>query len=130
MAEAVRVRGIRELERAFRLADKSEQKLLRQELKTAAVPVQRAAEGMALGRIRKMSPAWAAMRIGQKRSVVYIVPKQKGRRSRQNRNLRRPNLKTLLLDRAMIPALNSRKDDVVRGLEHMLASVGNQWERV
>lgn len=127
---AVHVRGLKELERAFRLADKSEQKLLRQELKAAAVPVQRAAEGMALGRIRKMDPTWAQMRIGQKRSVVYIVPKQKGRRSKANPRLRRPNLKTLLLDRAMIPALNSRKDDVIRSLEHMLAVVGNQWERV
>ena len=128
--DAVHVRGLRELERAFKLANREEAKLLRVELKAAGQPVQQLAEGMALSRITRMTGPWSQMRIGQRRSVVYIVPKQKGRRSRQNPSLRRPNLKALLLDRAMIPALNARKDEVEHRLKRMLGTVGNRWERV
>ena len=132
MLERRRVKQILSLEERLSVEAKrlrEEAKLLRQQLIAAAAPVQRAAEGRALSSIRKMDLAWSQMRIGQKRSVVYIVPKQKGRRSKANPSLRRPNLKTLLLDRALIPALNSRKDEVEERLVHMLGVVGNKWER-
>ncbi len=134
MAEqTVKIEGLKGLERAFKLADKAEYKALRVTLKEAAQPVKRAAEGKAIGRIRNMKGSgtrvdWSQMRVGQARSVVYIVPKQKGRASRGNRALRRPNLKDLLLDRAMIPALDEHREDVVRGVEHMLETVGKKWE--
>lgn len=129
MPPAVHIRGLRELERAFRLADREEAKLLRAELIGAAEPVKQLAESQALGSIHRMTPAWAATRVGQKRALVYIVPKQRGRASRKNPRLRRPNLKALLLDRALIPALDARRDEVIRRLEHVLAVVGQRWEK-
>ncbi len=132
--QAVHVKGLRELERAFKLADKAEAKMLRTTLKEAGEPVKRAAEGKALSRIRNIKGAgtkvdWSAMRVGSRRSAVYVAPKQKGRAGRTNRGVRRENLKDLLLDRAMIPALDERREEVVRNLEHMLDTVGSRWER-
>lgn len=127
MAEAIHIRGLADLERAFKLADREEAKLLRREVRAAAEPVRNLAEGRAVAEIRRMTPPWARMRIGQKRSLVYIVPKQKGSRGRGPS--RRPNLKTLLLDRAMIPALETRREATVARLETMLGTVGGKWER-
>ncbi len=126
---AIHVKGLRELERAFKLADKAEAKMLRTTLKEAADPVRRLAEGKAVSRIRNLDGKWSQFRIGSRRSAVYLAPKQKGRASRDNRALRRPNLKDLLLDRAMIPALDERREEVVHNLEHMLDTVGSRWER-
>ncbi len=132
--QAVHVKGLRELERAFKLADKAEAKMLRTTLKEAGEPVKRLAEGKAAAKIRRIHTEgakvdWAQMRLGVRRSAVYLAPKQKGRASRSNRALRRPNLKDLLLDRAMIPALDERREEVVRNVEHMLDTVGSRWER-
>ena len=127
MLEAVHVRGLEDLQRAFRLADREEAKLLRRTLLASAAPVQQLAQGRALGEIRRMTFPWAQMRIGQAKAVVYIVPKQKGTRGRSRG--RRPNLKTLLLDRALIPALDARKGEVIERLEQMLATVGDRWEK-
>lgn len=126
---AIHVRGLRELERAFKLADREEQKQLRATLKETAAPVKRAAEGKAIGRIRNMpkSPKWAVMRIGLAKNVVYMVPKQKGSHGRGP--TRRSNLKDLLLDRAMIPARVEQEANVVRGIEQMLDTVGQKWEQ-
>lgn len=130
MAEpTVHVEGLKELERAFKLADKEEAKLLRSELKLAAEPVKLAAQGKALSRIGHMTLPWAQMRIGQSRSVVYMVPKQKGRRSKANSRLRRPNLKRLLMDLAMAPALQEQASNVEARVEHVLETVAKQWER-
>lgn len=132
--QAVHVKGLRELERAFKLADKTEYKALRATLKESADPVKRLAEGKAVARIRNIHTEgtkidWAQMRVGQRRSMVYVAPKQRGRASRANRVIRRPNLKDLLLDRAMIPALDERREEIVGNLEHMLDTVGSRWER-
>ncbi len=132
--QAVHVKGLRELERAFKLADKAEAKMLRTTLKEAAEPVKRAAQGKAIARIRNIKGSgtkvdWSGMRVGSKRSMVYVAPKQKGRASRTNPSLRRPQFKDLLLDRAMIPALDENREEVVRNVEHMLDTVGSRWER-
>lgn len=127
MADAVHVRGLADLQRAFVLADREEAKLLRRELLVSAAPVQQLAQGKALGEIRKMTFPWAQMRVGQAKAVVYIVPKRKGTHGRGSG--RRPNLKTLLLDRALIPALDARKGEVIERLEQVLATVGDRWEK-
>ena len=121
----IKVTGLNGLERAFKRADKDEAKLLRATLKATAEPVRRAAEGKAVSRIRNIGGPWSGMRIGQARSVVYVAPKKRSR----NAQLRRPNLKDLLLDRAMIPALEEHREEVVQGVERMLDTVGSRWER-
>jgi hypothetical protein len=127
--QVVKVHGLKELQRAFGKADKDEAKALRATMKEVAQPVKRAAEGKALAKVRNMpgSPKWSTMRLGYARSIVYMVPKQKGTHGRGP--LMRPNLKDLLLDRAMIPALDENREQVVRGVEHMLETVGKRWER-
>jgi hypothetical protein len=129
MPGTVRVEGLRELERAFRRVDKEETKLLRKELKAAAIPVKAAAEGKAVTQIRRMhrSPRWAVMRVGYAKNLVYMVPKQKGVRGRGPK--RRPNLPDLLLDRAMIPAVNENATETERRVQRVLDTVGRQWER-
>ncbi len=127
--QTIKITGLNGLQRAFSRADKEEAKLLRATLKATAEPVKRAAEGKAVSRIRNIGGPWSQMRIGQARSVVYLAPKQKGRASRGNASLRRPNLKDLLLDRAMIPALDEHREEVVQGVERMLGTVGSRWER-
>lgn len=124
------VENLNGLIRAFRRADKEEAKLLIRELKLAAQPVATATQGRALGHIGRMplSPQWAVMRLGQSRSVVYMVPKQKGRMSKENPRKRRPNLKRLLL-REMEAALAEHASQVEQRVEHVLETVGRKWEQ-
>lgn len=128
--DVIRVDGLRELERAFRLVSKDETRLLRKELKAAAQPVKLAAEGKAVSEIRRMphSPRWAVMRLGYARNLVYMVPKQKGVRGRGPRARR--NLSQLLLNRAMIPAVEQNRVQVEQRVQHVLDTIGQQWERV
>lgn len=125
----VRVEGLRDLERAFRLVSKEETKLLRAGIKDAAQPVKLAAEGKAVASIRRMprSPQWAVMRLGYARNLVYMVPKQKGTHGRGPR--RRPNFAGLLLNRAMIPAAEQNRAAVMLAVQRVLDTVGRQWER-
>lgn len=127
--DVIRVEGLRELERAFRLVSKDETKLLRAGIKGAAQPVKLAAEGKAISSIRRMphSPKWAVMRLGYARNLVYMVPKQKGVRGRGPRARR--NLSQLLLNRSMIPAVEQNRAAVERAVQHVLDTVGRQWER-
>ncbi len=128
--QSVHIKGLAQLERAFRVADATEAKLFRATLKEAAEPVRRLAEGKAVSRIRNLDGKWSQFRVGSRRSLVYLAPKQKGRASRANRALRRPNLKDLLLDRAMIPALDERREEIVHSVDEMLVVVGKRWGRI
>lgn len=132
---AVRVRGLRDLQRAFELADKRMAKDLRVKLAEAAEPVRHDASRLAGSEIRNiLSPTaevnWAAMRVGVTRKVVYVAPVERGRRSRVNPRLRRPNLAVLLMGRAMGPALEQNVATVERAVGTVLDTVGQAWEAV
>jgi hypothetical protein len=129
----VHVRGLRELQRAFALADKKLARELRLALQEAADPVRYDAAQLAGKRIRNiLSPTaevnWAAMRVGVTRSLVYVAPQERGRRSRANPKIRRPNLATLLMGRAMEPALVRNVATVERAVSRVLDTVGQAWE--
>ena len=66
MADAVRVRGLRELERAFDRADRTVRNDMRDALAEAAAPVRRDAQSLAASQIRNVDAGdpWASMRIG------------------------------------------------------------------
>lgn len=119
MDGAVRISGLRELQRAFRNISKDLTKELRKELIKAAEPVADLAESHALGRIRNMprSPHWAGMRVGVSaaQASVYVVP-----RARNRGNPGRANLKGLLLTRAMDPALEQKQAEVIEGVGQMI----------
>lgn len=123
---AVKVEGLRELQRAFARADRKMSRELRKELRTAAKPVSEEAERLAVSEIKNMTEDWSMMRIGVTRKEIYVVPQLRGTKSRQRK---RPNLKDLLLDRAMEPALEREREHVVERIQHVLDTVASEWER-
>jgi hypothetical protein len=115
------VRGLRELNRAFKQVDKDLRKELRDELKDVAEPVRSTAEMLAGQSIRNIGPVWERMRTGLTTKVVYVAPKAK-----RHGGSPRPNLAGLLMDRAMQPALDQHEHDIVNRFERMLDRVGNK----
>jgi predicted NAD-dependent protein-ADP-ribosyltransferase YbiA (DUF1768 family) len=113
----VRVTGLRELNRAFKKISGDLDKEMKKSLIKAAEPVKVRAEALALGRIRNMprSPRWADMRIGVTQKGVYMVPFARNRGGSG-----RSNLKSLLLDRSMDPALEEKQNEVVEGVGEMI----------
>lgn len=128
-APAVAVEGLRDLQRAFALADVAAKKELRSALKEIGEPIARDAESLATARISRIGKVWPQMRVGVTQNLVYVAPKQRGRASRQNRALRRPNLFDLLMGRAMEPALDANIAGVDAALERVFDRVGSAWER-
>lgn len=117
----VKVRGLRELNRAFKNVDRDLRKELRDELKDVAEPVRSSAETLAGQSIRNIGPVWERMRVGVTTKVVYVAP-----RAKRHGGSPRPNLAGLLIDRAMQPALDQHEGDVVNRLERMLDRIGNK----
>lgn len=128
MAE-VNVRGLRELQQAFALADKASRKELREDLKAVAEPVRRDAESLARSSIRKVGPRWSLMRTGVTRKVVYVAPKQRGVTGRGRQSLRRPAFGTLLMTRAMEPALQRHAADLERRVDDTLGELERKFNR-
>lgn len=128
-AEALRIEGYRELLRAFARADKTLNRELRDALREAADPVRADAESLASSEIRNIGERWSRMRVGVTTRAVYVAPRERGVGTRANAPRRRPNLAGLLMDEAMQPALDANQDGVVRQVEHVLDTVGRDWER-
>lgn len=131
MANAVQVTGLRELERAFRRADRALAGDLKDALQEAAAPVRRDAQALASSEISRVKPGdpWAGMRIGIGRSIVYVAPAERGVKSRGDERKRRPKFGTKLMDEAMEPALERNRTVVETRLDRMLDEVANVWER-
>jgi hypothetical protein len=119
----IRVHGLRQMNRAFAKADKSLKKDLTKTLKKVAEPVRTDAARRALHEVRNIRPPWSDMRTGATTAVVYVAPRERGRRSA----LRRPNLAGLLMDRAMQPALDAHTGDIETELGRMLDEIGKDW---
>ncbi len=120
----LRVRGLTEMQRAFRLADRDLSRDLRATLKDVAEPVRSDAERLAVSGIRNVGLPWSRMRVGVTSKSVYVAPKERGRRSRR----RRPNLAGLLMDRAMSPALELNQGRIAHEVEEMLDDLFERWE--
>lgn len=131
MANAVSVTGLRELERAFRNADRALAGDLKDALQEAAAPVRSDAQALASSSISNLKPGdpWAGMRIGTGRSIVYVAPVERGAKSRGDERKRRPKFGTKLLTEAMEPALERNRARVETRLDKMLDEVANVWER-
>lgn len=128
---AIRVDGLRELERAFTAADKALRTDLRDALEEAAQPVRQSAQSLALGTIGNMrrSPQWSRMRTGVLGgTVAYVAPVERGTKGRANQRLRRRKFKQLMLSRAMEPALIRNRDTVEKRLDRMLTEVARVWD--
>jgi len=126
MAEtSVKVRGYRELQKAFKVADKALKKELRDALKDVAEPVREDAQQLARSSISHIGNDWAQMRTGITTKVVYVAPKQKGTRDRSRK---RPKLATLLAGKSLEPALERNKHQLEARVGRALDTVGNAWE--
>lgn len=125
---AVRVRGLRELTRAFNGMSKDIAQDLVWELEEAADPVRKQAEHLAITRIRNMpaSPHWATMRIGVSKAqgLVYMVPFARKRGGSGGR----PNLADLLMGRSMEPALEANESEIAERVDHLLARLGDEYD--
>src|SRR5262249_50235873 len=130
MPPAVQVKGLRELQAAFAHADRASRLGLRTELRFVARPVAVDAQHLAAQEISGMrrSPRWARMRVGVTRRVVYAAPSQRGVKTRSPYDpRRRPNLATLLMGRAMEPALEAHQEQIVVSTEVLLDRIADRF---
>lgn len=133
MAETgVRIEGLQELQRAFRLARTGISRDLRAGLESAAEPVRQDAERLTFSEISGMRRGvipWHSMRVGVTQKMVYVAPMQRGDTSLRSTRKRR-NLPPLIIRKAYEPALAANRDDVVREAEDVLRDIARMWSRV
>lgn len=100
-------------------------------LREAAEPVRADATRLAGQEIKNLGQGdpWAGMRVGGGVTIVYVAPKQKGRASKMNSRIRRPNLGDLLMDRAMKPALERNREQVANKVDSLLGDMERDWGR-
>lgn len=125
VGETLRVEGLADLNRAFALADAKLRREFRDELRDVAEPVRADAELLATATITRIGVPWSRMRVGITRHTVYVAPRQRG--SRQFGRKRR-NLAPLLMDKAMLPALQRNEERILERTRQFLDSVGRTWE--
>ncbi len=129
MAGAVRVNGLRELQAALSKASKESRVGVRSALRDVAEPVRRDAEVLALSEVTRMTEPWSEMRTGVTRTSVYVAPKKRGVKGRGAAGSRRPKFGTLLMERAMQPALDKHQAETERRLEDALDKVADHFNR-
>lgn len=124
MPEAIEVQGYREVMRSFALISDKLRAGLRGEMAEAVQPAKTRAEKLAGSRIHNMlSPTalvdWWKMRIGITTAAVYLAPGQ-----RRNGGSPRPNLGPLLMNDAMLPAVEETLPEVRMKLDGWLDRLG------
>lgn len=120
-AGGVVVKGVRELQRAFRKIDRDAEKEFTKALKKAGEPTRRDAESLAGSNIRNVTVTWSRIRLGARRGEVYIAP-----RARRRGGSPRPNFGKLLLVEAMEPAVEKNADRIRNHLEDALDMLGRK----
>lgn len=129
MTDPIHVEGLRDLQRAFAVADKAVSRELKVALRRAAEPVRADAERLAAGEIRRSRVDWSRMRTGVTRTLVYVAPKERGRSSRAFPARRRPNMRELL-GAPMERAFARNVGEVEGRVEDALDTMAREWERV
>lgn len=125
----VRVHGYREITRAFGKADKAVKGEMQDAFRDVAEPIRAQAEALALTRISHIGRRWGLMRIGLTTNVVYVAPRERGKASRVNRMLGRPNLAELLISRSMQPALDANEGKVEERFDEATRRIERIWDR-
>lgn len=132
MTSTVQIVGLRDLDRAFRVADRALQTDFRDALEEAAAPVRSEAQTLAATRIRNVhvGDPWSRMRIGRMQgTTVYVAPVERGAKGRGSQRRRRRQFADLLMERAMQPALDHNREQVERRVERLVAEVVELWGR-
>jgi hypothetical protein len=120
-SSTVKVKGLREMQRAAKAAGKETSREVRKALRDAAVPVQQTALRLAATDARA-GTKWSRMRIGVSARKVYVAPA-----ARRTVGTARPNFGGRLLGRAMMPALEQEQDDVMRRMEKALDNIADAF---
>lgn len=118
------VKGLDDLNKAFALARDDTQKRLPELLRFVAQPVDRTAEILAAA--HDAGRHWSQFRIGVTRHAVYVAPVNRGTRIVTRK---RPNFAKRLLDKAMVPALNSNRGQVEAGFDKLMARIERNFNR-
>lgn len=128
MASGIAVHGRAELIAALQRGEKDVRTFFRQAEREVAEPVRRDAEALATMRITRIGLPWSRMRTGITRRSVYVAPKERGTRRPDDPRSRR-NLGTLLMDRAMQPALDANEHLVAARFDEALGRIESIWDR-
>lgn len=125
----IAVEGLTELKRTFKFAPKDVRLAFNKEVRTVAEPTRLRASRLAVTKIRRMrfSPKWAKYRVGFTGAGVYVAPNQRGVKTKGRQDLRRPNLGTLLAQRASQPALQQTEQHIEREFSDMLDRLTTKW---
>lgn len=122
------VRNLKQLTATFSKAPSDVNRAYRAELRTVGEPTRKSAETLATGRIRKMTVPWSKMRVGITQKLVYVAPRQRGVKGRAGQSHRRPKFGTLMMDRAMEPALREHEGQIERDFDVMLDRLVTRWD--
>ncbi len=129
MAGAVIVTGLDDIQRKLAASGPAVNKAMSLGLRQGAEPVAKIAEVYSNTRISGMRrgnprtrPAWAVTRIGVTRHLVYIVPKERGRRFRGQASPWR-NLVPLMMTESFEPALEAGRPIVEERVLTLLGEV-------
>jgi len=125
----VRVKGLKELNRALKRTDKEVRLGIRKELREVAEPVRSQAETLAGSEIRNLKGSWTRMRVGITLDTVYVAPRERGIKSRGLSKRKRPNLAPLMMNRALQPALDRNADWIEQRFTNMLDGVCNDFSK-
>lgn len=132
MANAVRIEGLRELERAFKLYGRGLEKGVREALEAGAEVVRPDAEMLTRSALKPaVNVDWSQMRVGVTRRMGYVAPAQRGNRARRpSRKARGAKFKALVMGRGLEPALDKNISRVEREFVDALVDLARAWGRV
>ena len=120
--DSIRVEGLRDLNRVLAQAPKDVRREVRAAERAVGEPVRSAAQQKAVTNIRNIGPKWGLMRVGVTTKAIYVAPK-----ARRRGGSPRPNLAGLLLDRAMVPALEENTAEIVERFDRVLDVLERRW---
>lgn len=130
---AVAVEGLGDLVRAFRVASREVARDVRTAIEVAGEPIRQEAQQLVRSEISGMARSrlpWWSIRTGVERSTIgYIVPEQRGVKSRIGARRRRPNLASLIAEQEQI-ALDRHAGRVEDEFNEALEEVARAWARV
>lgn len=121
--QTVRVKGLRELQRACRSAEKATRTEVSKALREVGVPVRDEAQQLAQTQIRNVGARWSSMKVGSAARSVYVRPA-----ARRAGGSPRPNLGGLLM-RQMVRAEENKRDETMDRFEEALVKIANVFER-
>ncbi len=136
MAEgaAINVKGLLELNRALKFADRETRLGIRKQERELVKPVKLDAEQLAVREISHIGKPWSTMRIGITQKLVYVAPKQRGSKARRaavspRRRLSDQRFAGRLMDEAMQPALDRNVEKIEKGFEDVLEHMADNFNK-